>query len=133
MNNIKVFSFVAMLFCSVPLSAQTVIDDYDDEEEETDSLLVPIEDEISVTDMEGNEEIIDFPEAMTYDLDSLMNLYMSKTYLATPGDCEMKSENPEFPKEVYIERLQRIPSVMELAYNDIVQRFIDHEREAYRP
>ena len=125
MNNIKVLSFAAMLLCSVPLSAQTVIDDYDDEEEETDSLLVPIEDEISVTDMEGNEEIIDFPEAMTYDLDSLMNLYMSKTYLATPGDCEMKSENPEFPREVYIERLQRIPSVMELAYNDIVQRFID--------
>ena len=61
MNNIKVLSFVAMLLCSVPLSAQTVIDDYDDEEEETDSLLVPIEDEISVTDMEGNEEIIDFP------------------------------------------------------------------------
>ena len=62
---------------------------------------------------------------MTYDLDSLLNLYMSKTYLGTPGDCEMKNENPTYPREVYIERLSRIPSVMELAYNDIVQRFID--------
>ena len=32
------------------------------------------EDEIIVTDQEGNEEVIEFPEAMTYDLDSLMNL-----------------------------------------------------------
>ena len=37
----------------------------------------------------------------------------------------MKNENPTFDREVYIERLRRIPSVMELAYNDIVQRFID--------
>ena len=57
MNNIKVLSFAAMLLCSVPLSAQTVIDDFDEEEEETDSLFVPIEDEIAVTDNEGNEEV----------------------------------------------------------------------------
>ena len=37
----------------------------------------------------------------------------------------MKNENPTYPQEVYIERLSRIPSVMELAYNNIVQRFID--------
>ena len=102
------------------------VDDYDDEEEELDDddVVVPTEDEISVTDKEGNEEIIDFPEAMTYDLDSLLNLYMSKSYLS-PGDCEMKNENPTYPQEVYIERLSRMPTVMEMAYNDIVQRFID--------
>ena len=102
------------------------VDDYDDEEEDVDddNVIVPTEDEISVTDKEGNEEIIDFPEAMTYDLDSLLNLYMSKSYLS-PGDCEMKNENPTYPQEVYIERLSRMPTVMEMAYNDIVQRFID--------
>ena len=55
-----------MLFCSLSLSAQTVIDDFDDEEEdeeEVDSLFVPMEDEIAVTDKEGNEELIEFPEA----------------------------------------------------------------------
>ena len=120
------------LFTFMPLSmnAQVVIDEIDieseeEDEEEEETTDVRIEDEIAVTDKDGNEEVIEFPEAMTYDLDSLMNLYMSKTYLATPGDCEMKGENPTYPKEVYIERLQRIPSVMELAYNDIVQRFID--------
>ena len=103
------------------------VDDYDDDDEDLDDEdddVVPTEDEISVTDKAGNEEIIDFPEAMTYDLDSLLNLYMSKNYLS-PGDCEMKNENPTYPKEAYIERLSRMPTVMEMAYNDIVQRFID--------
>jgi len=101
------------------------IDAESDDEEQTEEIEEIDEDEIAVRDKEGNEELIEFPEAMTYDLDSLLNLYMSKTYLGKPGDCEMKNENPTFAKEVYIERLSRIPSVMELAYNDIVQRFID--------
>ena len=109
-------------------------EDYDDEEEDDGDLDeeedddVPAilgEDEITVTDKQGNEELIEFPEAMTYDLDSLLNLYMSKNYLTGTNDCEMKDVNPTYPREVYIERLSRIPSVMELAYNDVVQRFID--------
>ena len=126
-NNIKIFSFVWMLLFSSPLAAQTVLDDPDyddDEEEEVDSLFVPIEDEISVRDKQGNEELIEFPEAMTFDLDSLMGLYMSKTYLST-GDCNMKDENPTFTPEEYIERLRRMPTIMEMGYNEIVQRFID--------
>ena len=83
------------------------------------------EDEIAVTDKDGNEEVIEFPEAMTYDLDSLLNLYMSKTYLSGDNDCEMKNENPTYPREVFVERLSKIPSVMELTYNDVVQKFID--------
>ena len=124
-NYIKVLSFAALLFSSAPLSAQTILDDPEDDEEEVDSLFVPIEDEISVIDKQGNTEFIDFPEAMTYNLDSLMSLYMSKKYLSMPGDCEMKNENPVFTPEEYIDRLRRMPTVMEMGYNDIVQRFID--------
>jgi membrane-bound lytic murein transglycosylase D len=116
---------VAMLFIgNCTLQAQTVIED-DEEEEEDDVEMALGEDEFAVTDEEGNEEVIEFPEAMTYDLDSLLNLYMSKTYLSGDNDCEMKNVNPVYPKEVFIERLSRIPSVMELAYNDVVQKFID--------
>ncbi len=100
--------------------------DFDEEDgEEGDEPTLLSEDEIAVTDKEGNEELIEFPEAMTYDLDSLLNLYMSKTYLTGTNDCEMKDVNPTYPREVYIDRLSRIPSVMELAYNDVVQKFID--------
>ena len=124
-NYIKILSFAALLFSSAPLSAQTILDAPEDDEEEVDSLFVPIEDEISVVDKQGNTEFIDFPEAMTYNLDSLMSLYMSKKYLSMPGDCEMKNENPVFTPEEYIDRLRRMPTVMEMGYNDIVQRFID--------
>ena len=83
------------------------------------------EDEITVTDQAGREEVIEFPEAMTYDLDSLLNLYMSKTYLSEDSDCNMRNVNPTYTKEEYINRLSRLPTVMEMVYNEVVQKFID--------
>ena len=83
------------------------------------------EEEITVTDSDGKEEIIDVPEAMNYEVDSLLNLYYSKTYLQPDNDCNLRDENVSYPKEVYIERLGRLPNVMEMPYNDIVQKFID--------
>ena len=38
-------------------------DDGDFDDEDDDESVVPIEDEIAVTDKEGNEELIEFPEA----------------------------------------------------------------------
>ncbi len=86
---------------------------------------VVTEDEVTVTDEEGNEEVIDFPEAMTYDLDSLMNLYLPKNHLKQDADCQTGSVNPTFDKETYVERLKRLPTIMEMPYNEVVQKFID--------
>lgn len=83
------------------------------------------EEEITVTDDDGKEEIIDVPEAMNYEVDSLLNLYYSKTYLQPDNDCNYRDENKTYPKETYIERLSRLPNVMEMPYNNIVQQFID--------
>lgn len=105
------------LFTFLPFTAMAQIE-VDDEDDVND------EDEIVVTDQTGNEEVIEFPEAMTYDLDSLLNLYMAKTYL-DENDCNMRDENPTYTKEEFVERLSRIPTVMEMAYNDVVQKFID--------
>ncbi len=105
---------VALFLASQGIKAQVVEDeDYDDENE------------ITVTDNQGDEEVIEFPEAMAFELDSLLNHYMSKAYLTEDNDCRMKDVNPVFEKEVYIERLKRIPSVIELPYNEVVQKFID--------
>ena len=105
---------VALLFASnMAIQAQIEEDDEDDE------------DEITVTDDNGQEEVIEFPEAMTFELDSLLNLYMSKNYLDENNDCRMKDVNPVFEKEVFIERLKRIPSIIEMPYNEVVQKFID--------
>lgn len=81
--------------------------------------------EITVTNDDGKEEIIDVPEAMNYEVDSLLNLYYSKTYLQPDNDCNYRDENKTYPKETYIERLSRLPNVMEMPYNNIVQQFID--------
>ena len=83
------------------------------------------ETEITVTNAEGKKEIIDLPEAMTNEYDSLLSVYNNRTYLNINTDCNMPDVNPVYSKEVYKERLARIPSVIELPYNDVVQRFID--------
>ncbi len=111
-----------LLSATCNLYAQDVIDGDEEDEEEVE---VAPEDEVTITDQEGNEEVIDFPEAMTFDLDSLMSLYMSKTYLSIDGDCQTASESPAYTKEDLMERLKRLPTVMEMPYNEVVQKFID--------
>ena len=81
--------------------------------------------EITVTNAKGEEEVIDLPEAMTNEYDSLLSVYNAKTYLKPSSDCNMPDVNPVYGKEVYKERLSRIPSVIEMPYNDVVQKFID--------
>ena len=108
-----IISAALLLASNVAIQAQ-IEEDYEDDE-----------DEITVTDDNGQEEVIEFPEAMTFELDSLLNLYMSKNYLDENNDCRMKDVNPVFEKEVFIERLKRIPSIIEMPYNEVVQKFID--------
>ena len=121
----KYLLLLAMIFASSSAMMAQDVFDFDDEDEEEEEEIEMTEDEVMVTDQEGNEEVIDFPEAMTYDLDSLMNLYMSKTYLSEDGDCQTAAENPTFDREVYLERLKRMPTIMEMPYNEVVQKFID--------
>ena len=121
----KYLLLLAMIFASASAMMAQDVFDFDDDDEEEEEEIEMTEDEVMVTDQEGNEEVIDFPEAMTYDLDSLMNLYMSKTYLSEDGDCQTSAENPTFDREVYLERLKRMPTIMEMPYNEVVQKFID--------
>ena len=123
MKKYWILLLLMMLACPMMTHAQVVLDDEEEDDEEEEIEMT--EDELMVVDEEGNEEVIDFPEAMTYDLDSLMNLYMSKTYLSQDDDCRTAAENPTFDRETLISRLRRMPTVMEMSYNDVVQQFID--------
>ena len=123
MKKYWILLLLMMLACPMMTHAQVVLDDEEEDDEEEEIEMT--EDELMVVDEEGNEEVIDFPEAMTYDLDSLMNLYMSKTYLSQDDDCRTAAENPTFDRETFISRLRRMPTVMEMSYNDVVQQFID--------
>lgn len=75
----------------------------------------------------GNErqESIDLPVSMTYPLDSLLNDWKAKNYIDLGKDCSTSEVNPLFSDSVYIDRLSRIPAIMEMPYNEIVRKFID--------
>ena len=93
----------------------------------TSSLYAQTDDdkEIKVKDKDGNEEVIDVPESMDTEFDDLLEEYYSKNYLKVDDNCNYRDENRTYEKEVYIDRLKRLPNIMEMPYNDIVQKFID--------
>lgn len=108
------------------------MDDEDDEEDdeedadEDDGTLTPIDEEsILVKNAKGEDEEIDVPEALTFELDSMLYDYSTRNYLNTDSNCNFPNVNPEFAEEVYIRRLSQLPTVMEMAYNDVVRKFID--------
>ena len=73
----------------------------------------------------GKDEIIDLPEGMTYEIDSLLNEWNARNFLNIDEQCESSDENPEYSKEEYISRLNRLPNVIEMPYNEVVRKFID--------
>ena len=72
-----------------------------------------------------HEEIIELPKSMTFPMDSLLNDWKVKNYIDLGKDCSTSKDNPVFSDSVYIDRLARIPAIMEMPYNEIVRKFID--------
>ena len=112
--NKKLFSFIfgMLLLGANNMYAQY---EYDDDDEY----------EIVITDKDGEEEIIELPEAMIEDVDSLLNLYHTKNYIQQDPSCETTLENPLFDDEEYVERLSKLPTIMEMPYNEVVRKMID--------
>lgn len=76
-------------------------------------------------DRSGRDEIIDLPEGMTAESDSLLSEWMAKNYLFPDTACANPDFNPEFEPDVYRNRLRRLPAIMEMPYCDAVQKLID--------
>ena len=82
--------------------------------------------EVVVKDANGtHKESFDLPSSMTYPLDSLLQEWKAKNYITLPESCNTSEENPLFSDSVYIDRLQRMQTVMEMPYNEVVRQFID--------
>ncbi|MCH5181603.1 MAG: transglycosylase SLT domain-containing protein [Prevotellaceae bacterium] len=75
-------------------------------------------------DRTGRDETIDLPEGMTEDTDLLLQEWQARNFLHGGTD---DTENAEavFTSDDYRAALERLPAVMELPYNNVVQRFID--------
>lgn len=84
-------------------------------------------DVITYENGQERHELIDIPKSLTYPMDSLLSDWKARNYVIryTNDDCSTSDINPTFTDAIYIDRLSRIPAVMEMPYNDVVRRFID--------
>lgn len=115
MNKIKIFiTTAAFALSSAWSTAQAQVEYTEDEDNE-----------VVVTDENGEEEVIEIPEAMMQDLDSLLSIYNAKTYLKMDEDCNMRDINPYFEDDIYKDRLRKMPTAIEMPYNEVVRKFID--------
>ena len=71
----------------------------------------------------------DIPESMMLDIDSLMNNWQSRTLLQL-FEGDNTGEALPVNDSIYAERLDRLPSIIEMTYNDVTKQFI--ERYAIR-
>ena len=72
-----------------------------------------------------NKETTDFPETMISDMDSLYWDWLSKNHLSIDENCVTTAANPVISDSIYIDRLSRIPSIIEMPFNDIVKKHIE--------
>ena len=80
---------------------------------------------ISVQAQTEKEELLEFPETMQSDMDSLYWDWQSKNYIYIDENCRMLPEGPSVSDSVYIDRLSRIPSIIELPFNEVVKKYIE--------
>lgn len=91
----------------------------DDEEEENKVATIVLDEE-------------DLPEGMTMqEMDSMVNNWIVRQHVSEET-CAPSSTDPVFPREVYVERLSRMQTVIEMPYNDIVRSYIDRYTQRMR-
>ena len=74
---------------------------------------------------EDKDDELNLPEGMLENTDSLIaawNLSQSYKIDTVP---QLADVNPYFENAVYEDRLKRIPAIMDMAYNEVVQKYID--------
>lgn len=80
---------------------------------------------IVISAADGQKEEIDLPQGMISTTDSLYLDWISKHYINPNENCTMRTENPPVSDSIYMDRLKRIPAIIEMPYNEIVRKFID--------
>lgn len=73
----------------------------------------------------GKEEEIELPESLQSEVDSLYWDWQSKIHIMQDEKCQSTATSPVVSDSIYIDRLDRIPSTIEMPYNEIVKSFIE--------
>lgn len=80
---------------------------------------------ITVRSSEGTEQVIDLPEGMVSQTDSLYLDWIAKHYIDLGENCTTTSVSPQVSDSIYMDRLKRIPAIIEMPFNDITKQFIE--------
>ena len=62
---------------------------------------------------------------MLHNVDTQVDGWYMRKYMRVDSTL-YTNENPIFPREVYMDRLRRLPNIVEMPYNDVVQDYINH-------
>lgn len=69
---------------------------------------------------------LELPEGMqAHEIDSLLSDWQTRNFLTFDESCETTGIYPEFDAQTYAHRLSRLPNVIEMPYNEIVQKYIN--------
>lgn len=109
---------ICLIFVSCPLFAQEEI----------------IGDEIysTLSQEELVEEVGYIPESLDANIDSLLQTWHVKYFTGTIEYCQDDEKNVVFPDSLYKERLDRLPRVIPMQYNNVVRKCIDLYSERRR-
>ena len=79
---------------------------------------------VALAQQDSNEDL-NLPEGMLENTDSLIAAWNMSKFYQIDTLSQLADINPYFENAVYMDRLKRIPTVMDMTYNDIVQKYID--------
>lgn len=101
----RIFLFLVFLFSSSHILLSQEEDDFEDYIEDA---------------------TLELPEGMqTAEIDSLLADWQTRNFLAFDEACETTGENPQFDAQTIAHRLSRLPNVINMPYNNVVQKYID--------
>lgn len=97
-----------------------------DLQNEADSLnIVSLKDTIS----DNNMVII---ESLEYENDSIFSNWYLQKFTNIDSTCISSNKNVDYPDSVYIERLSKLPTLIDMPYNKIVKEYISQYTEKRR-
>ena len=74
---------------------------------------------------EDKDDELNLPEGMLENTDSLIAAWNLSQSYKIDTVSQLADVNPYFENAVYEDRLKRIPAIMDMAYNEVVQKYID--------
>lgn len=92
------------------------------------TMILPANDTIRVSDADYHTtnpaSEVTPTEGMLHSVDTQVDGWYMKKYMRVDSTL-YTNEIPVFPREVYLDRLRRLPNLIEMPYNEVVQDYID--------